>query len=99
MRPTALQYSVATAKAGYLFYLNAEQHHRVNEKLEQDIERRQASGESIFTGRNLKPDHLMNESYFWNPYPNIVQKETVTFLRPWKWGKQKQREIHTELVK
>ena len=49
------------------FYLNDEQCHRVNEKLEQDIERRRASGESIFTGRNLKPDPRMNESYFWDP--------------------------------
>ena len=28
-----------------------------------------------------------------------MQKAPVTLLRPWKWGKQKQREIHTELVK
>ena len=49
------------------FYLNDEQCHRVNEKHEQEMERRFASGESIFTGRNLKPDPRMNESCFWDP--------------------------------
>ena len=49
------------------FYLNDEQCHRINEKHEQEMERRFASGGIRITGRNLQPDPLMNESYFWDP--------------------------------
>lgn len=49
------------------FYLNAEQCRRVNEKHEQEMERRTESGGVIITGRNLKPDPRMNASYFRDP--------------------------------
>ena len=49
------------------FYLNDEQCHRVNEKHEQEMERRFASGGIRFSGRNLQPDPRMNASYFWDP--------------------------------
>ena len=49
------------------FYLNDEQCNKVNEKHEQEMERRSASGGIRITGRNLQPDPLMNESYFWDP--------------------------------
>ena len=49
------------------FYLNDEQCDRVNEKHEQEMERRFASGGIRITGRNFQPDPLMNESYFWDP--------------------------------
>ena len=49
------------------FYLNDEQCDRVNEKHEQEMERRLASGGIRITGRNLQPDPRMNASYFWDP--------------------------------
>ena len=49
------------------FYLNDEQCNKVNEKHEQEMERRSASGGIRITGRNFQPDPLMNESYFWDP--------------------------------
>ena len=49
------------------FYLNDEQCRRVNEKHEQEMERRAESGGVRITGRNLQPDPRMNASYFWDP--------------------------------
>ena len=49
------------------FYLNDEQCCRVNEKHEQEMERRTESGGVRITGRNLKPDPRMNASYFLDP--------------------------------
>ena len=51
----------------FSFYLNDEQCHRVNEKHEQEMERRFASGGIRILGRNLQPDPRMNASYFWEP--------------------------------
>ena len=48
------------------FYLNEEQCNRVNEKHEQEMNRRFEAGGTRFTGRNLQPDPRMNESYFWD---------------------------------
>ena len=49
------------------FYLDDEQCCRVNEKHEQEMERRTESGGVRITGRNLKPDPRMNASYFLDP--------------------------------
>ena len=49
------------------FYLDSEQCRRVNEKHEQEMDRRLESGGTKITGRNLQPDPRMNESYFWDP--------------------------------
>ena len=49
------------------FYLNDEQYCRVNEKHEQEMERRTESGGVRITGRNLEPDPRMNASYFLDP--------------------------------
>ena len=49
------------------FYLNDEQCRRVNEKHEQEMERRTESGGVRITGRNLQPDPRMNASYFCDP--------------------------------
>lgn len=46
------------------FYLNDEQCHRVNEKHEQEMERRFEAGGAKFPERKLRPDPRMNESYF-----------------------------------
>ena len=54
------------------FYLNDEQCHRVNEKHEQEMDRRFESGGIKITGRNLQPDPRMNESYFWDSQSNLV---------------------------
>ena len=49
------------------FHLSDEQCHRVNEKHEQEMERRFASGGIRISGRNLQPDPRMDASYFWDP--------------------------------
>ena len=48
------------------FYINDEQCRRVNEKHEQEMERRLASSGSRIMGRNLQLNPEMNESYFWD---------------------------------
>ena len=45
-------------------YLNEEQCHRVNEKYEQEMDRRLASGGLKVMEGGLRPDPRMNESYF-----------------------------------
>lgn len=57
----------------FRFYLNAEQCRRVNEKYGQEMDRRLASGGAKITGRDLKPDPQMNESYFWDSQSNLAQ--------------------------
>ena len=49
------------------FYLNDEQCCRVNEKHEQEMERRTESAGVRITGRNLQPNPRMDASYFWDP--------------------------------
>ena len=48
------------------FYLNDEQCRRVNEKYEQEMDRRLASGGIKISGRDLQPDPRMEEAYFWD---------------------------------
>ena len=48
----------------FAFYLNEEQCHRVNEKYEQEMDRRLASGGLKVMEGGLRPDPRMNESYF-----------------------------------
>ena len=48
----------------FAFYLNEEQCHRVNEKYEQEMDRRLAEGGIAVRGRELQPDPRMNKSYF-----------------------------------
>ena len=48
------------------FYLNEEQCHRVNEKHEQEMERRLESGGIAIRDREIRPDPRMNGSYFWD---------------------------------
>ena len=55
------------------FYLNGEQCRRVNEKHEQEMDRRFASGGLKITERILEPDPRMNESYFWDSQSNLAQ--------------------------
>ena len=57
----------------FRFYFNEEQCYRVNEKHEQEMDRRRVSSGTVFTERELKPDPRMNESYFWDSQTNLAQ--------------------------
>ena len=54
------------------FYLNEEQCCIVNAKHEQEMDRRGASGGTVFTERELKPNPQMNESYFWDSQSSLA---------------------------
>ena len=56
----------------FRFYLNEEQCRMVNEKHEQEMERRLASGGTAVTRRELKIAPRMNESYFWDSQTNLA---------------------------
>lgn len=59
-------------RVGHLrFYLNEEQCNRVNEKHDQEMNRRFEAGGTRIRGRNLRPDPRMDESYFWHSQPFV----------------------------
>ena len=57
----------------FRFYLNDEQCRIVNEKHDQEMDRRLAAGGAKITGRDLKPNPQMNESYFWDSQSKLAQ--------------------------
>ena len=57
------------------FYLNDEQCRTVNEKHEQEMDRRLTSDGINITETNLQPDPRMNDSYFWDSQSNLAQQQ------------------------